>query len=289
MVQRRDMQALVPAAVFAALMLAPLEARASGAGEDGNCRIKVSWAEDLTVTALLLAEYGLLYGFQDGIVGTRCGWCRGPDALDRGVRSGLLAPDTGAASLASSLVLGGIGLLALVSEIVVVKRGGESWTVFFQDLTLMVEALVYTGLVTQVFKMGLRRPRPAMHYEQDEEKREGHGSEELMGFFSGHASFASSLVASTATLMFLRNRRIAPWIAGAGAALALAVGLLRISADKHYLSDVLAGLIAGTAAGAAVPLLHSLPCGKKRKGTGGSACSLAITPGPGIVSIAGRF
>jgi membrane-associated phospholipid phosphatase len=75
----------------------------------------------------------------------------------------------------------------------------------------------------------------------------------------------------------MRGSRAAPWIAAAGAALAVTVGTLRITADKHYFSDVATGLAVGAAVGILVPLLHV------------RRAPVAIAPAPGGVSVSGAF
>jgi len=84
------------------------------------------------------------------------------------------------------------------------------------------------------------------------------GTDEHASFYSGHTSAAFAVAVSLATRASLRGDRDA-WVAwAAGLPLAAATGYLRIAADRHYLSDVLAGAGAGTLFGVLVPrLLHS--------------------------------
>ena len=50
---------------------------------------------------------------------------------------------------------------------------------------------------------------------------------------------------SSGTIASLRGYSLAPLVWGSGALIALSTGYLRIAADKHYLSDVLTGLVIG--------------------------------------------
>jgi len=80
----------------------------------------------------------------------------------------------------------------------------------------------------------------------------------LPGRHYTYASAAFAVATSFATCASLRGDRDA-WVAWAtGLPLAAVTGYLRIAADRHYLSDVLAGAGAGTLFGILVPrLLHS--------------------------------
>lgn len=232
-------------------------ASADKAVEPGG--LAVSWQEDATLAAAMLSFHFLLGSLQTVVPGERCGWCDGPGPVDRAARSAFLAPDPPAAALASDVLLwAAVPSLLLVSEIVPIHLRREPWTVLLEDLVLVIESFALAGMLTNLVKLAVRRPRPyvalgggASPYPSDEG--------ELMSFFSGHASYSAALAASMAAVAFLRGRRLAPWIAAAGAGLALTVGALRMSADKHYLSDVLVGLGVGAAAGIVVPLLHALP------------------------------
>jgi membrane-associated phospholipid phosphatase len=108
-------------------------------------------------------------------------------------------------------------------------------------LVLDGEALALTGLLTEATKRLSARERPA--------------SMETDSFFSGHASIASS----AATLVCLQhldlnlfgNKAADIAMCSAAAVAALSTGLLRVTSDRHYVSDV----IVGTAVGAGSSLL----------------------------------
>lgn len=77
-----------------------------------------------------------------------------------------------------------------------------------------------------------------------------------------------------------RNYSIEPVVWAGGYAIAATTGYLRIAADKHYLSDVVAGAIVGTGVGLAIPLLLHRHLGSKR---------VSIVPAGNGVRIVGQF
>ncbi len=116
-------------------------------------------------------------------------------------------------------------------------------------------------------------------------------SNRYRSFFSGHTSisFVSAAVSCT-------HHQHIPLFGGGmpdnmvcvvGFANATAVGLLRVAADQHYISDVLMGAAVGTASGLMVPwLLHYMPA--QQRGFAPSL-SLRVLPTPGGISVGGEF
>ena len=101
-------------------------------------------------------------------------------------------------------------------------------------------------------------------------------------FYSGHTSFVASLTAAVGTCASLRHRRLAWVVWAVGSALTLATGYLRIAADQHYATDVLAGAAVGGGLGFAIPYLAHRPAGE-----GAVAVSLALS-GSGL-ALHGEF
>ena len=98
---------------------------------------------------------------------------------------------------------------------------------------------------------------------------------------SGHTAFAAAASTSLAMAAQLQGSSGAPWLWAAAAAATGTVGALRIAAEKHYFTDVLAGAAIGAGSGIAVPLLHRPGALLGRERTFGS--------GPLVVSISGRM
>ncbi|MFL3007439.1 MAG: phosphatase PAP2 family protein [Candidatus Neomarinimicrobiota bacterium] len=107
-------------------------------------------------------------------------------------------------------------------------------------LLINLEILSINGLITNVVKYTTQRQRPYSFYlnKNDEES--------YKSFFSGHTSTAFAIGTSTAKMLTQYSnidKRII-WLSTLG--LASVTGYLRIAADKHYFSDVVAGAVVGS-------------------------------------------
>jgi len=203
---------------------------------------------DPLVTSVAGAGWFFSQLFQDRLAPPVCRWCD-PPAFDAAVRDRLRWQDTGAAGLASDvLAYGGVPLAGLGADFFVSGRDAKAAGT---DALIAAETAALAGLFGQAVKLAVARERPGTH------PRDG-SSDEHASFYSGHTSAAFAVAVSLATCASLRGDRDA-WVAwAAGLPLAAAAGYLRIAADRHYLSDVLAGAGAGTLFGILVPrVLHS--------------------------------
>lgn len=113
-------------------------------------------------------------------------------------------------------------------------------------------------------------------------------------FFSGHTavSFASAGVSCSHHFRHrVFGRASADAIAcGSAFVTAGAVGMLRIVADQHYVTDVAAGAVAGTAIGMGVPwLLHYGPLARVQPATGPAGTTVSIVPYGTGLGIGGTF
>jgi len=122
------------------------------------------------------------------------------------------------------------------------------------DVLLVAEAAALAEVLTQGVKELAGRQRPWAYFGP----APGHdGPAANNSFYSGHTSFAFSTVSAALTVALLRGYAGA-WVAGgAGFAAAAFVGYLRMAADQHCFTDVLAGAAVGGLVGFAVPdLFH---------------------------------
>jgi membrane-associated phospholipid phosphatase len=126
------------------------------------------------------------------------------------------------------------------------------------DALVLLQTMLVSGMVNQLFKMGVQRPRPFTHnlgaLESDYESTDA-----TMSFYSGHTSMAFTAAVAYSYLFQARHPDspwvLPVWITSLG--LAGTVGVLRVEAGKHFWTDVAAGAIAGAAIGYLVPALHT--------------------------------
>jgi membrane-associated phospholipid phosphatase len=205
----------------------------------------------------IFATYSIAAGYPP----ESCTWCN-PPGFDESLRDALVlgkGSRKSAATVSHVLSAGVIPAAAFTALLVpALSQGKGSYAL--QDVWIIINTVVLTAGVADGTKKLVARQRPAFHYgEEHDSEWGGYPSEQHLSFFSGDTSWAFSFAASASTLAFLRGNRLAPFIAAGGGALALGTGFLRIAADTHWTTDVLAGAVVGTGLGVAVPLLLHRP------------------------------
>jgi len=257
-----------------------------------------------TATDLVVTSMGALWLvaselYKADLAPETCRWCYrtadGTDALnpyDGWVRRQLVWRETRGADVASSVVAfavtpaAGFGLTAAAAAHDGAIRGAPA------DALVITEATVIAASVNQIAKFAFGRERPFVHFLP----REPNGShaatdnpaDDNLSFFSGHTTLAFALATSSGTVATMRNYRLAPVVWGAGLTAATTAGYLRIAADKHYLTDVITGVVVGSLIGAAVPLVFHSPAAEPAA----SSVNGAATVAPAAVmpwSIGGAF
>jgi membrane-associated phospholipid phosphatase len=139
----------------------------------------------------------------------------------------------------------------------------------------MFEAVWGTQLVTQLVKITAGRQRPYAHYRTAPAPL---SQEDNLSFISGHSSLTFSIAVGAGVIAQRRGYRLAPVIWATGLTVAATTAYLRMAADRHYFTDVLAGGAVGALGGALIPrLTRSLP-GRT-----------AVVPQPGGLALVGRF
>lgn len=150
-----------------------------------------------------------------------------------------------------------------------------------------LEAFSYTGLLSFVSTRTARRERPDSAECRRQHPDGGQCGVDTEAFWSGHTSIA----AASAGLVCANHRYLSLWgppaadvaacVWAAGGA--LLTGVSRLSADRHYATDVIVGLGVGFGVGYAVPvLLHY-----SRNST---EVTLRMAPcAGGCVSVSGSF
>jgi membrane-associated phospholipid phosphatase len=189
----------------------------------------------------------------------RCRWCE-ENRLDESVRTSLVWEDTAAADDLSSFTAFIATPTAMLGLDAAAAAHDHATNGVGLDALIILEATMIALDVDSVTKLLAARERPyvrSLPRGADGERR--HTVEDNLSFFSGHTTTAFALAASTGTVATMRGYRWAPvpWVVGG--ALGAGTGYLRIAADRHWLTDVLVGMVAGVAIGVAVPLLAHSP------------------------------
>lgn len=192
------------------------------------------------------------YLVKDQLVAESCRWCK-PPGFDASVREALVWDDPAAAGRLSNAT-GYAGVPVLAGALFAISaRQAPCWgRRFAEDALPIVEALVYTQLVTQLSKISVGRQRPAIRFATTPPEPT---NEDNMSFYSGHSSIAFAIAVSASTIAHRRGYKLAPAISIGTLALAVTTAYLRIAADRHYLSDVLVGSAAGATGGYLIPKL----------------------------------
>jgi membrane-associated phospholipid phosphatase len=181
-----------------------------------------------------------------------CRWCdRGPNgedtlnAFDRRARGMLLWPEAHRRTAARlSDVLAG----SMVAVPYLLLWPADQHADAIQTMAWVVAA---DTALTAIPKRLFARERPHAHF-KDTSASSAHPN---ASFFSNHTSLAFSSLAASIRMCDIiacgHNGRI--W--AVGLPIAALTGLLRIAADRHYATDVLAGAAAGAAIGWYIPAL----------------------------------
>lgn len=158
-----------------------------------------------------------------------------PPAFDASVRGSMKWSNTKTAATLSDIMLFGVmPAAAFITPVWTNHNYGRA------ALTLG-EAMVFTGVVTQIAKFSVARARPYAYYGNDYSNPDSR-----LSFFSGHTSYSFALSISSAMLLAQSYPQHSAIIYIVATTLAMIPGYLRIAADKHYFSDVLTGAIIGT-------------------------------------------
>jgi membrane-associated phospholipid phosphatase len=290
-------------ALFCLLTLAPLSpAVAQPVSHDAPVReLHFDWTRDGIITgsgaALWISSETL---FKHDAAPAQCRWCaRAPDGTDslnrldrwgRGLAGNTPEARKRAETWSNLLGFAGLPLGALGLEYAVGHGSGATSRHFGQDATIMVETAVLSSVFNQAVKFAAGRERPFVHVLSDDQKGlTAQPSDNNLSFFSGHTNLAFSLVVSAGTVAALRGYKGQEWIWGVGLPLATSVGLLRMGADKHYLTDVLTGALVGSAFGVAVPLLLHGRTGSAVTPATASAVRVTPTVSAQMVGLSGSF
>lgn len=251
---------------------------------------KLKWDPrvDLPVAGTLLGAWVVTeLALKKPLAPDACKWCE-TNGFDTAVRRlfnpsltpsafGISGPDT-----ASNVV--GFGVLPvslLALDTLLAWRDGTLLETMPIDVVLIIEATFGALMLNQVVKFLVARARPYTIDASPELLASARDPKDhYLSFFSGHTTFSFALAAAAGTVMTLRGYRLSwlSWVVGVP--LAVTTSLLRLAADKHWMSDILVGMTIGGLVGAGLPLLFH---GRQ------DGVQVRVSPLPNGVAISGRF
>lgn len=230
------------AAVVLAAVLAGTGGTASADAPSDRERVIHAAAISAMASGYLVVQFG----FAGQLAAQDCRWCD-PPALDSSARRALKWSDTGRADTASSVtgyVFAPAALLGLTAYGV---GRHATWRRRVDDVVPVVESALAVALLQHVSKFAVGRQRPYAHDAIPGTVRPT--EEDNVSFFSGHTALTFSLAVSAGHVASLRGYAMAPGVWVVGLSLATTTAYLRIAADRHYLTDVVVGAVAGSAVG----------------------------------------
>ena len=157
-----------------------------------------------------------------------------------------------ASNVANAVTLGvPLGLVLLEA------RSRERRPAYVGDAVVLFESLALVEGIDAAVKVAARRPRPLL-YGLTPGDPELARADNYRSFFSAHTASAFAVGMAYARTYSLRHPESrSRWMVYAAAAVGgAAVGTLRVAAGDHFPTDVLAGAVAGTTVGLAVPAFH---------------------------------
>lgn len=158
-----------------------------------------------------------------------------------------------AAKISDALLFLGVPVTSVASIGIAASNDGRGDETA-ENALLMFEAAAVSAALNQAAKYTLARQRPYAHYAPQGTPPT---SDDNLSFYSGHAAvtFTTSVAAGTIASMRGYSGANVVWIPGV--VLSSAASYLRLGCDRHYFTDVIAGVVIGTGVGIAVPrLLH---------------------------------
>jgi len=271
---------LILLALSSQLRAASAMAQATVAGNAGapDTALRYDLALDLSITLGATALWASLE-LLTPVLASPCRWCDrssdGSDSLngfDRGVRNALRWNDTRSANTLSTVFSFVLAPLAGIGVGTLIAAHDQRLSEIPEDLLIVAESAMLALDLTDVTKFTVSRERPDVHARTPAERAARRTNSDNLSFFSGHTTLAFALATSAGTIASMRRYQLAPWMWIAGLALAATSGYLRIAADRHYATDVIAGIAVGSGVGVAVPYL-----GHRRRADG---LHLALAPLP---------
>jgi membrane-associated phospholipid phosphatase len=125
-----------------------------------------------------------------------------------------------------------------------------------RDLPIWGEAAAVSIAVDQAVKHLVHRRRPYARFCEPQRTSDLCSTDADLSFYSGHTSAAFVAAVAAGRIASFHHQSNQKWVWVSGLTLATATGALRVTADRHYATDVLAGAFAGGLAGWLIPKVH---------------------------------
>jgi len=264
------------ARLLAALLALSLASPAASQGTQLT-PLTYDWTTDGIVTGAVAATVITLQLLKPELAPLSCKWCT-PGSLDGDLAKSVAWSNPKTANTLSDVMqfvlpIGAIGYGVLQGY----RLGNPSagWS----SALLITQATSIALLANVIVKYAVGRQRPYVWLGQGD--LYGDPRDENLSFFSGHTTLAFAVAVSAGTIFLMQGMPGAGWVLGGGLALAAFTGYLRMGAEQHYLTDVLAGAAVGSLVGWAVPFLFHRP----RK-AGEPLQPGTLLPAPGGIAIA---
>jgi hypothetical protein len=236
----------------------------------GNPKLTVDLGDAAIVTGAELGLIGLSLAFKESLVPPYCRWCE-PPQVDKWARDKLVWSNPSAANTASDAMQ--VLIPAAAATTLWIQAAPHGRREVAEDLVVLAESATTGILVTQGVKYSVARLRQDAWARGTIETKD-----DVLSFWSGHTNFAFTTAAAATQIARLRGRPGWQWLAVATFSAAALTGYLRVAADRHWLTDVVSGAVAGTATGLVVPLLAYQPVGAPRP-------LVTLAPAPGGLAL----
>ena len=262
----RPFTTLVAASLGAITLAVSCPAAATDGRSENSGTLRYDLAADIAVTGAGAVGWIAWEVAKVSVGPTTCRWCDrnadGSDSLngfDSWARRTFRWSQPKTADVLSSLVGSAFMPIAAMGTDVLMASSEERLGDAPVDLLVIAEAVVIAANVNELTKFAFARERPDVHASTPAQRAASKSSEDDISFTSGHTTIAFAIATASGTVASLRGYRLAPVVWTAGLVLAAGTGYLRIAADRHYATDVLAGGAIGAAVGLALPYFAHRP------------------------------
>lgn len=142
------------------------------------------------------------------------------------------------------------GSLAVLGRIT--PAAALSWTA--TDFVLIVQTATWNGVGVELSHLLSQRPRPFVYANPSKADLPSN----YTSFYSGHTSFTAAVITGLLAILLSRGAP-APVLLGIGAlgqVLIVSTAMFRVLAGRHFVTDVLAGAVAGALVALAIARMH---------------------------------